>query len=124
MKLRVRNATLRLAFADRTILIDPFFAPKGTWPVLAGRARNLLVDLPSSTEEILNGVELVIVSHLHANHFRSRGKVACAEASAGDLPARRGMRMSRLGFSFGTWGCAKGEVDAESARRPVRGWRA
>ncbi|MCS3451200.1 MULTISPECIES: MBL fold metallo-hydrolase [Bradyrhizobium] len=70
MKLRLlRNATLKLEFLGRTILIDPFLAPKGTRPTLAGRAPNPLVDLPVSAEEILKGVELVIVSHLHSDHF-------------------------------------------------------
>jgi len=70
MKLRLlRNATLKLDIQGRIILVDPFFAPKGTRPALAGRAPNPLVDLPVSTEEILSGVELVIISHLHADHF-------------------------------------------------------
>jgi L-ascorbate metabolism protein UlaG (beta-lactamase superfamily) len=68
MKL-IRNATLKLDFAGSVILIDPFFAPKGTRPSFTGRAPNPLVDLPETPDEILNGVELVIVSHLHADHF-------------------------------------------------------
>src|SRR3954464_12927392 len=70
MKLRLlRNATLKLEILDRTVLIDPFFAPKGSRPSFTGRAPNPLVALPASLEEILDGVELVIVSHLHADHF-------------------------------------------------------
>ncbi|CAN5179991.1 MBL fold metallo-hydrolase [soil metagenome] len=70
MKLRlVRNATLKLDVAGRTILVDPFFAPKHSRPSYAGRSKNPLVDLPVSPEEILDGVELVIVSHLHSDHF-------------------------------------------------------
>ncbi|MBX9647133.1 MAG: MBL fold metallo-hydrolase [Xanthobacteraceae bacterium] len=70
MKLRLlRNATLRLDIQGKTILIDPFFAPKGSRPSFTGRAPNPLVDLPATPEEILDGVELVIVSHLHADHF-------------------------------------------------------
>jgi len=70
MKLRlIRNATLKFDLLGRTIMVDPFFAPKETRPSLAGRAPNPLVDLPLSTDKILNGVELVIVSHLHADHF-------------------------------------------------------
>ncbi len=34
-----------------------------------GRAPNPLVELPATPEEILDGVELVVVSHLHADHF-------------------------------------------------------
>ena len=70
MKLRLlRNATLKLEIQGRIILIDPFFAPKGSRPSFTGRALNPLVELPASPAEILDGVELVIVSHLHADHF-------------------------------------------------------
>ena len=70
MKLRLlRNATLKLEILGKTILIDPFFAPKGSRPSFTGRALNPLVELPATPEEILSGVELVVVSHLHADHF-------------------------------------------------------
>jgi L-ascorbate metabolism protein UlaG (beta-lactamase superfamily) len=70
MKLRLlRNATLKLEIQGKAILIDPFFAPKGSRPSFTGRALNPLVELPATPEEILNGVELVVVSHLHADHF-------------------------------------------------------
>jgi len=70
MKLRLfRNATVKLAIAGKTILIDPFLAPKGTRPSYTGRALNPLVDLPTSPEELLSGVDLVVVSHLHSDHF-------------------------------------------------------
>src|SRR5262245_49137082 len=70
MKLRLlRNATLKLEIRGRIVLIDPFFAPKGSRPSFTGRAPNPLVELPTTPEEILDGVELIIVSHLHADHF-------------------------------------------------------
>ncbi|WKA27995.1 MBL fold metallo-hydrolase [Bradyrhizobium roseum] len=70
MKLRLmRNATLKLEIQGRIVLIDPFFAPKGSRPSFTGRAPNPLVELPATPEEILDGVELVVVSHLHADHF-------------------------------------------------------
>lgn len=70
MKFRLlRNATLRLEILGRSVLIDPFFAPKGSRPSFTGRAANPLVELPVSPEQILGGVELVVVSHLHADHF-------------------------------------------------------
>ena len=70
MKLRLlRNATLKLEIRGRIVLIDPFFAPKGSRPSFTGRAPNPMVELPATPEEILDGVELVIVSHLHADHF-------------------------------------------------------
>jgi len=70
MKLRlIRNVTLKLDFFGQTVLIDPFFALKHSRPSFAGRSANPLVELPVSIEEILDGVELVIVSHLHSDHF-------------------------------------------------------
>jgi L-ascorbate metabolism protein UlaG (beta-lactamase superfamily) len=70
MKLRLlRNATLKLEIRRRIVLIDPFFAPKGSRPSFTGRAPNPMVELPATPEEILDGVELVVVSHLHADHF-------------------------------------------------------
>ncbi len=72
MHLRLlRNATLKLDYAGRTILIDPDFGPKHSRPSFTGRSPNPVVELPTSTDDILDGVELVIVSHLHEDHFDS-----------------------------------------------------
>jgi L-ascorbate metabolism protein UlaG (beta-lactamase superfamily) len=65
----IRNATLRLRYGGRELLTDPFFAPRHSRPSFAGRSPNPLVDLPCSPEEIMAGVELVILSHLHSDHF-------------------------------------------------------
>lgn len=70
MKLQlIRNATLKLEYSGRTVLIDPFFAPKHSRPSFAGRSLNPLVELPVSIDTILSGVEFVVVSHLHEDHF-------------------------------------------------------
>ena len=70
MKLQLfRNATLKLTYAGRTILIDPYLAPKHSLPSFTGRSPNPMVELPASIESILDGVELVLVSHLHTDHF-------------------------------------------------------
>lgn len=70
MRLRLfRNATQRLSYAGRELLLDPYFAPKHSRPSFAGRSPNPLVDLPCPPEEIMAGAELLIVSHLHSDHF-------------------------------------------------------
>ncbi|ATU91673.1 MBL fold metallo-hydrolase [Phyllobacterium zundukense] len=70
MKLQfLRNATLKLDYAGLTILIDPDFGPKHSRPSFTGRSPNPMTELPITTNEILDGVELVLVSHLHADHF-------------------------------------------------------
>lgn len=65
----IRNATLRVNYAGHTLLIDPYFAPKHTLPSFTGRSQNPMVGLPDTPAEIINGVEMVVVSHLHTDHF-------------------------------------------------------
>lgn len=75
MKLQlIRNATLKLSMAGRTVLIDPYFAPRHSLPSYTGRSPNPLVDMPLEVEDILDSVDLVIVSHLHTDHFDSVAK--------------------------------------------------
>ncbi len=70
MKLQlIRNATLRLNYAGQTILIDPYFAPQYSLPTYTGKSPNPMVELPLPIETILKDVSLVIVSHLHSDHF-------------------------------------------------------
>lgn len=70
MKLQlIRSATLVLEVAGRRILIDPDLAPRHSRPSFTGRSPNPTVDLPMRAEEVLEGVGLVAVSHLHRDHF-------------------------------------------------------
>jgi L-ascorbate metabolism protein UlaG (beta-lactamase superfamily) len=78
MKLQlIRNATVVLDYGGQRILIDPYFAPKHTRPSFIASANkpppltNPLVDLPIPPAHILEGVALVIISHLHSDHFDS-----------------------------------------------------
>jgi L-ascorbate metabolism protein UlaG (beta-lactamase superfamily) len=83
MKLQLfRNATIKLDYAGRTVLIDPYLAPRHSLPSYTGRSPNPTVELPASIEEILDGVELVVVSHLHSDHFDSVAKARVPK----DLP--------------------------------------
>ncbi len=65
----IRNATLIIDYARHRLLVDPFFAPKHAAPSFAGISENPTVDLPRSPESIMDGVELLLVSHLHGDHF-------------------------------------------------------
>lgn len=65
----LRNATMRLDYAQRTLLTDPDLAPRHARPSFTGRSRNPMVALPIAVEAILGGIDAVLVSHLHADHF-------------------------------------------------------
>ncbi|GCE29394.1 hypothetical protein KDA_48780 [Dictyobacter alpinus] len=78
----IRSATLRIVYAGHTFLIDPYLAAKQTLPSYAGRSLNPLVDLPLTPQEILARVEMVLISHLHSDHFDQAGRTAMSK----DLP--------------------------------------
>lgn len=76
----IRNATLLVEYGGKTFLIDPMLAEKGTYPPFPNSIRqdqnNPLVSLPLSVEEIISGVDAVIVTHLHLDHFDDAAKQA------------------------------------------------
>ncbi|MCX2473513.1 MBL fold metallo-hydrolase [Pedobacter sp. MC2016-05] len=65
----VRNATLILKYGGHKILIDPMLSPKGAFESWAGIAKNPTVDIQMPMQQITDSVELVLVSHTHADHF-------------------------------------------------------
>lgn len=65
----IRNATLRVRFNGRLFLVDPFLAAKETIRSFAGISQNPIVALPMPPEAVIDGVEMVLVSHLHPDHF-------------------------------------------------------
>ena len=70
MKIRLfRNATIRITYAGKEMIIDPFLLPKHAIPSFAGISNNPTVNLPCPPEEVVEGVEMAIVSHMHPDHF-------------------------------------------------------
>ncbi|KQW27674.1 hypothetical protein ASE36_18200 [Rhizobium sp. Root274] len=65
----IRSATLIVEMAGKRLLIDPWLAEKSKGRSYSGRAQSPLVDLPLPVEEILQGVDAVLISHLHSDHF-------------------------------------------------------
>jgi L-ascorbate metabolism protein UlaG (beta-lactamase superfamily) len=65
----IRNATMKITYAGRTILTDPMLSAPGAFRSFAGIAPNPTVELPVAVEQILQGVEATIISHLHPDHF-------------------------------------------------------
>ena len=69
----IRNATGKLTIKNTTFLIDPFLAPKDTYPGFEGtfnyQQRMPIIDLPVSMDELLNDVTAVVVTHTHLDHW-------------------------------------------------------
>ena len=73
MRLRlIRNATLRVRLAGRSVLVDPMLDPAGARPPVEDTpnpVRNPLVELPEPAEVVAAGLDAVIVTHLHRDHL-------------------------------------------------------
>lgn len=49
--------------AGMTFLIDPWLAPKGQGRSYAGEVRSPLVELPIPLQDVVSGIDAVLVSH-------------------------------------------------------------
>jgi L-ascorbate metabolism protein UlaG (beta-lactamase superfamily) len=68
----LRNATLLLELAGRRLLVDPQLDEQGARPPIDNTPnprRNPLVPLPVPAEEVVRGLDAVLVTHLHRDHF-------------------------------------------------------
>ncbi|MGA8486397.1 MAG: MBL fold metallo-hydrolase, partial [Gaiella sp.] len=68
----VRNATLILETAAGRLLVDPMLDPAGARPPIEGTAnpvRNPTVELPFPAEEVVEGLDAVLVTHCHKDHL-------------------------------------------------------
>jgi L-ascorbate metabolism protein UlaG (beta-lactamase superfamily) len=68
----VRNATVVLEVSGRRILVDPMLDPAGTRPPIENTANpvpNPTVELPFPAEQVVEGLDAVLVSHCHKDHL-------------------------------------------------------
>jgi L-ascorbate metabolism protein UlaG (beta-lactamase superfamily) len=68
----IRNATVILELSGRRILVDPMLDPARARPPIDNTANpvsNPTVELPFAVEEVLRGIDAVLVTHRHRDHF-------------------------------------------------------
>ncbi|MEO0499264.1 MAG: MBL fold metallo-hydrolase [Pseudomonadota bacterium] len=90
----IRNATARLHYAGKRLLLDPMLSAKGALPSFADIAPNPTVELPVPAAGIVRDIDAVIVSHMHSDHFddaaadllpKSIPMVTCANSYSPDF---------------------------------------
>ena len=73
MKLQLmRHATLLLEYADMRLLVDPMLSDAGAMAAIQNSPQprpNPLVPLPCPVEQVLDGVQAVLVTHTHRDHW-------------------------------------------------------
>lgn len=100
MKLQlIRNATVKMHYGGRVILVDPFFSPKHAIDSFVGVSRNPTVDLPFSPVDVMEGVDTVLITHLHPDHFDPVAQALVPKAS--ELLCQGGdeVILGQIGFS-------------------------
>lgn len=65
----IRNVTAKIEYAGQTFLIDPYLAEKGRYLPPNAKVANPLIDMPMGIDELLDGVDAVIVTHTHPDHW-------------------------------------------------------
>lgn len=66
---QIRNATLRIKYGNNVIITDPYLADKHTLPSVTGGALNPIVALPFPQQNVIRGIDMAIISHLHNDHI-------------------------------------------------------
>ncbi|MGI6111255.1 MAG: MBL fold metallo-hydrolase [Bilifractor sp.] len=63
---------MKIAYGGKTFLVDPMFRPAGKTHELAPTLypeKGPLADLPCAPEEIVEGIDAVLLTHMHPGHF-------------------------------------------------------
>jgi L-ascorbate metabolism protein UlaG (beta-lactamase superfamily) len=65
----IRNATLRIHYAGKEILVDPMLAGKDTLQSALGVYKTPRVHLTMPMNEIADGLDMVLLTHNHIDHY-------------------------------------------------------
>jgi L-ascorbate metabolism protein UlaG (beta-lactamase superfamily) len=134
MRLRlVRHATLLLETSLGRVLVDPMLRGARTTPPIENTpnpVRNPLVELPVPAREVVRGVDLCIVTHLHSDHFDDaadallpRGLPILTQPESADELRARGF--TNVATSHGQIPMTRGHHgtgEIGAAMGPVSGW--
>ena len=78
----VRNATLKIRYAGHTMLIDPVLADKGTLISALGVNRNTEGTPHHSYSGYIGGVDMVLLTHNHIDHYEPSVPTAFAQRNS------------------------------------------
>jgi L-ascorbate metabolism protein UlaG (beta-lactamase superfamily) len=81
----IRHGTSLLDLGGKRILVDPMLSDAGAMPPIpltAHRVRNPLIPLPMSVADLIGGIDAVLLTHYHFDHFDAEA----ARSLPKDLP--------------------------------------
>ncbi|BDD09418.1 hypothetical protein FUAX_18500 [Fulvitalea axinellae] len=67
----IRNATLKIRYAGKTVLVDPMLSATGSFMsfITPEKNSNPTVSLPFSAKKVVDKTDLVLVTHTHPDHW-------------------------------------------------------
>ncbi len=71
----IRHATLRVKIDELTLLVDPMLSDKDEMTPIqdsGDERRNPIVPLPTPIEDVLRGINAVLVTHTHRDHWDAK----------------------------------------------------
>lgn len=102
MRLRlIRHATLIVEYAGKRLLVDPMLSDQGAMPPIqnAPNPQNIpLVPLPLPASEVVAGVDAVLVTHTHRDHWDDAATESISKEQLLFGQAADQMKFHELGF--------------------------
>lgn len=98
----VRNATCRISYGGKTILLDPWLGDVGTYPAVRNAPNprpNPLVALPMPVDQVLAGVDVTLITHTHFDHWDNADNNRVPKAAPIFVQPADRDRMTQAGYT-------------------------
>ena len=98
----LRHATLIVHYAGKTLLVDPLLADAGTLPPVnrtPNQRPNPLVPLPATAASIAAGIDAVLVTHTHSDHWDAVAAKLVPPGTLAFIQPEDAKKLGEQGFS-------------------------
>jgi L-ascorbate metabolism protein UlaG (beta-lactamase superfamily) len=98
----LRHATLIVHYAGKTVLVDPLLADAGTLPPVnrtPNQRPNPLVPLPATAASIAAGIDAVLVTHTHSDHWDAVAAKLVPQGTLAFIQPEDAKKLGDQGFS-------------------------
>jgi len=98
----LRNATCRIQYGGKTILLDPYLSDAGAGPAIANTPNprpNPLGPLPIPAADVVRGVDATLVTHTHNDHWDMPARTLLAKGGTLLVQPPDSARITQAGFT-------------------------
>jgi L-ascorbate metabolism protein UlaG (beta-lactamase superfamily) len=98
----LRNATSRIRYGGRTLLLDPWLSDAGAMPPVNNSPNprpNPLVSLPIPAAQVLAGIDATLLTHTHFDHWDPVARDLLPKGSTIFVQPADAARVSQAGFT-------------------------